>query len=154
MLFSWTLFEKLYYLQTLISKWPCYHRWKLRIPIYTPRCCLEKGKPWHRSDWKWGNITSDNFIWGFEYCDHRQPNEKVKGKSVAVYIMKACRGCEGKFQAFISMDWIQTLRLQLAFSQKKKQKPFYPQFMWLLSPLACRGNGGYKTIFGKEVWFR
>ena len=119
-LFSWRVFEKLYYLQTVISKWPCCHRWKLRILIFTPRWWLEKGKPWYRSDWKWGNITSDNFIWGLEHCDYRQPNDNVKGKAVAVHIMEAYRGREGKFQAFISMDGDRSLVFHWPFLKKKK----------------------------------
>ena len=44
-----------------------------------PRCCLEEGKPWRRNDWNWRNITSDNFVWGFEHYNDRPPYDKTKG---------------------------------------------------------------------------
>jgi len=115
MLFSWKIFENLYYLQTLIPKWHCYTRWKLRILSYMPRCCLGEGKPWHRNDWNWRNITSDNFVCGVWTL--RPPSAIWQNKKVYVHFMKACWGCGGKSPNIHKHGWWETLRLPLSFVQ-------------------------------------
>jgi hypothetical protein len=137
-----TMFENMYYLQTIIPKWHCYRRWKLLILIYTPSCCLEEGKPWNRSDWNWGNITSDNFINGFAHCDHRQPYDTMKGNAAPLHMIKACRGYGGKSPKIRNHGWRKNLKILLAFSQKRSP---VTHSLWLMSPGNRTGNGVFEV---------